>query len=50
MNELTTVTRTGTLTVAGTPTRAATDVTVNTQTATRYGGNTSPCPKRFFFI
>jgi YD repeat-containing protein len=40
LNELTTVTRSGTLTVAGTTTIAATKVTVNTQTACRYGDNT----------
>jgi hypothetical protein len=39
---LTTVTRSGTLTVAGTTTSAATNVTVNTQTASRYGDNAFP--------
>ncbi len=36
LNELTRVTRSGTLTVAGTTTSAATNVTVNALTATRY--------------
>jgi RHS repeat-associated protein len=40
LNQLTTGTRSGTLTVAGTTTSAATNVTVNSQTATRYGDNT----------
>ena len=40
LNELTTATRSGTLTVAGTTTSAATNVTVNTQTASRYADNT----------
>ena len=40
VSQLTTGTRSGTLTVAGTTTSAATNVTVNGQTATRYGDNT----------
>jgi hypothetical protein len=40
LNQLTTGARSGTLTVAGTTTSAATNVTVNSQTATRYGDNT----------
>jgi RHS repeat-associated protein len=39
LNQLTTGTRSGTLTVAGTTTSAATNVTVNSQTATGYGDN-----------
>ena len=39
-NELTNVTRSGTLTVAGTTTSAATNVTVNSLTADRYADNT----------
>jgi RHS repeat-associated protein len=39
-NELTTVNRTGTLTVAGTTTSPATSATVNSQSATLYGDNT----------
>src|SRR5207302_6485099 len=40
LNELTTVGRSGTLTVAGTTTSAATNVTVNGSAATRYNDNT----------
>ncbi|MBI3851947.1 MAG: RHS repeat-associated core domain-containing protein [Verrucomicrobia bacterium] len=40
LNELTTATNSGTLTVAGTTTSAATNVTVNSQTATLYLDNT----------
>src|SRR6266566_9318441 len=40
LNELTNVTRTGTLTVAGTTTSAATNVTVNGSAASRYNDNT----------
>ena len=40
LNELTTITRTGTLTVAGTTSSAATNVTVNGSAASRYGDNT----------
>jgi len=40
LNQLTNGTRSGTLTVAGTTTSAATNVTVNSQTAARYGDNT----------
>jgi RHS repeat-associated protein len=40
LNELSTVTRDGTLTVAGTTTSTATNVTVNALTATRYTDNT----------
>jgi RHS repeat-associated protein len=40
LNELTTVTRSGTLTVEGTTTSQATNVTVNSQTAALYGDST----------
>jgi RHS repeat-associated protein len=40
LNELTNITRSGTLTVAGTTTSAATNVTVNSLTADRYADNT----------
>ena len=40
LNQLTTITRSGTLTVAGTTGASATNVTVNSQTATRYADNT----------
>ncbi len=40
LNQLTNVTRSGTLTVAGTTTSTATNVTVNSLTATRYTDNT----------
>ncbi len=40
LNELTTITRSGTLTVAGTTTGTATNVTVNSLTATLYGDKT----------
>ena len=40
VNQLTSGSRSGTLTVAGTTSAAATNVTVNTQAATRYGDNT----------
>src|SRR5439155_26977534 len=40
LNQLTNATRSGTLTVAGTTSSAATNVTVNTLTADRYAENT----------
>ncbi len=40
LNQLTTNTRSGTLTVAGMSSASATNVTVNSSTATRYGDNT----------
>jgi len=40
LNELSTVTRSGTLTVAGTTTSTATNVTVNTTNANRYSDKT----------
>src|SRR5262249_47991038 len=40
LNQLTTITRSGTLTVEGTTSASATNVTVNSQTATRYADNT----------
>src|SRR5213076_2976100 len=40
LNELSNITRSGTLTVGGTTTSTATNVTVNSLTATLYGDNT----------